>query len=463
MDKTALSYILLENFIRYLQWSFREKYGYNIILKPLHIKVCQALIKIYMREGKKNLIITMPPRSGKTEIVNTFIEWTITKHIKAKNIITSYSDTLVSNNSQSIRDMINSAPHKELFGIDTKQDSQSKKLWKTNEGGGVYAVSSFGQITGHGAGLKIADEWGGCIVVDDPLKPTDKDSLLKLDKIADWFETTLTNRRNSPDTPIIIIMQRIHTKDLVGRILDNEFGDADEYEVIKIPIIDEENEVSLWEEFYPYDKTIRIKETNPSYYYSQMQQEPIVRGGNMFKTEWIKYVPRSVIDTIEFDKKFITVDTALKDKEKNDYTVYSCFGVKDKKLYMLDMFRGKPRSREREITAKDFYTKNDKYPFRGMYIEQKASGIDLFQRMKDDGFMVFEVERNTDKVFRAENASPYIEIHGIHIVDDLPHVSDLISEYETFPNAPHDDIMDTIMDAVELAYMSEPIDYSALL
>ena len=49
------------------------------------------------------------------------------------------------------------------------------------------------------------------------------------------------------------------------------------------------------------------------------------------------------------------------------------------------------------------------------------------------------------------------------IVDDLPNITELISEYETFPNAPHDDIMDTIMDAVEMAYMSDAIDYSALL
>ena len=84
----------------------------------------------------------------KTEILNAFTEWTITKHPRAKYILTSYSDTLVSNSSQQIRDMLNSQEHKEMFGIETKKDTQSKKLWKTSQGGGVYAVSSFGQITG---------------------------------------------------------------------------------------------------------------------------------------------------------------------------------------------------------------------------------------------------------------------------------------------------------------------------
>lgn len=461
INKTALREILLQDFIRYLRWSFKTKYNSKIILMPFHIKVCKALIKVYTGEIK-NLIVNMPPRCGKTEILNTFSEWTLTKHPNSKNIMTSYSDTLVTNNSQSIRDMLMSFEHRELFNIETKKDSTAKKLWKTEAGGGLYAVSSFGQITGFGAGLKT-EGWGGFIGVDDPLKPDDRESLNMLGKVKDWFETTLSNRKNKPDTPIIIIMQRLHINDLVGCILNNDFGDLHEWEILKIAMIDEENECSLWEEFYPYEKLITIKQKNPSYYYSQFQQEPIIRGGNLFQTKWIKYISREVVNSIKFERKFITVDTALKDQEKNDYTVYSAFGIYNNKLYYLDMFRGKPRSKEREVTAKSFYSKNATYPFNGMHIEQKASGIDLFQRMKDDGFMVYEIERNTDKVFRAENISPYIETYGLYVVEDLPNLNDFISEYESFPNYKHDDIIDTVMDGVEKAYMKTEIDYSKLL
>ena len=97
------------------------------------------LVKVYQGEIQ-NLIINMPPRSGKTEILNTFCEWTLTKHPESKNIMTSYSDTLVTNNSQSIRDMLKSQEHLNLFGIETKKDSTAKKLWKTNLDGGLYAV-----------------------------------------------------------------------------------------------------------------------------------------------------------------------------------------------------------------------------------------------------------------------------------------------------------------------------------
>lgn len=462
INQQALKLILLEDFKRYLKWSFKTKYNSKIIITKEHEKVIKALIKVYLGETKK-LVINLPPRFGKTEIVNTFVEWTLTKHPEAKYIITSYSDTLVANSSQQIRDIFNSIEHKQLFNIETKKDTQSKKLWKTSKGGGVYAVSSFGQITGHGAGLKGNHFWGGCIVVDDPLKPNDKDSLTMLEKVKEWYQTTLSNRVNHPDTPIIVIMQRIHSEDLVGHILNNAFEDLEEWEILKVAVIDEEKKISKWEEYYPYEKLMKIKKANSSYYFSQFQQEPVISGGNFFKTKWLKYISEDMINSIKFERRFITVDSALKDKQQNDYTVYSSFGVYENKLYYLDMFRGKPLSREREITAKDFYQRNNKYPFNGMYIEQKASGVDLFQRLSDDGLMVFEVERNTDKILRANEISPYIETYGIYVNENLPNKIDMLSEFEQFPNAKHDDIVDTIMDAVQLAYQDTIIDYSQLV
>lgn len=460
MNKAVLKEILLQDFIRYLRWSFKVKYKKKIILKPFHLTICNHLIDIY--NGKiRNLIINIPPRGGKTEILNTFLEWTLTKHPNSQNIITSYSDTLALRNSQSVRDMFNTIEHKELFNIEINKDSTAKKYWITKNNGHIYAVSSFGQITGFGAGQK-GNEWGGCIGIDDPLKPDDRNSITKLAKVKDWYQTTLVSRRNNPNTPIIIIMQRLHTEDLVGSILNNDFKDIEDWTLCKIETFNEEEKESIWEEQYPYEAYKKVKEANPSYYYSQFQQSPIIQGGNLLRTEWIKYINRDVINSIRFEKYFITVDSALKNKEQNDYTVYSAFGVFEKKLYLLDMYRGKPLSKERELTLKAFYNLNNKYPFRGCYIEQKASGIDLFQRLKADGFIVKEIERNTDKLLRANNITAYLETHGLYIREDLPHLSELLSEFEQFPNTKHDDIVDTIIDGVELCYINSVIDYSKI-
>ena len=452
INPSILKGILLEDFIRYLRWSFKTKYNSKIILKDFHIEVCKALIEVY--EGEiDNLIVNMPPRSGKTEIVNTFIEWSLTKHPNSKYIMTSYSDSLVSNSSQSIRDIINSQEHKKLFGLDTKKDTQSKKLWKTVADGGIYAVSSFGQITGFGAGLK-SDGWGGCIVIDDPLKPNDSNSTTQLSKIKEWYQTTLSNRKNKPKTPIIIIMQRLNTDDLVGCITRNEFKDLHTWKILKVQMYDEVNKLSKWEEFYPKKMLEQIRESNSSYFYSQFQQEPIIKGGNRIKYDWFKWW--SVLPKIDYT--FITVDTAQKTKEQNDFTVMQCWGVsKDKDIYLLDMIRGKFEAPRLRQTAKTFYKKwddNSIATLRKMYIEDKSSGSSLIQDLKAEKMKIGDIQRNTDKVFRCDDKSPHIEAGRVYLNEDIPHIQDLIDEALAFPNGKHDDTIDPLLDAINISQVN---------
>lgn len=456
INPIALKEILLQDFTRYLRWSFKTKYNSKVILTESHIKICKHLIQAYLGNIKK-LVINMPPRSGKTEIVNTFIEWSITKHPKAKYIMTSYSDTLVANSSQQIRDIINSQEHKQLFNLETKKDTQSKKLWKTNENGGVYAVSSFGQITGHGAGLKSVDEWGGCIIVDDPLKPDDANSLLKLEKVKEWYETTLSNRVNNPNVPIIIIMQRLHTDDLVGCIEQNLFKDKDEWTFLKIQAMNEDTKVSFWEDYYPVSRLEQMKSSNKAYFYSQFQQDPIIKGGNLIKYDWFQWW--TVLP--ELSHLIITVDTAQKTKEINDFTVMQCWAVaKNKDLYLLDMIRGKFEAPQLRQTAKTFYHKWDNYKrdervirLRKMHIEDKSSGSSLIQDLRQDKLKIGDIQRNTDKVSRVMDFSPHIEAQQVYLNESVKDVQELISECLAFPNGKHDDTIDPMMDAIELTQL----------
>lgn len=457
INKSVLREILLEDFTRYLKWSFKTKHNTKIILKEFHIDICKSLVKVYSGDIK-NLVINMPPRSGKTEIVNTFIEWTLTKHPNSKYIMTSYSDTLVSNSSQQIRDIINSVEHSELFGIATKKDTQSKKLWKTIDNGGVYAVSSFGQITGHGAGLK-SDGWGGCIVIDDPLKPSESNNATALAKIKEWYETTLSNRKNKPNTPIIVIMQRLHTDDLVGCIERNEFKDLSDWEFLKVAMLDEDKQISLWEDYYPKEMLLKIKDSNKHYFYSQFQQEPIIKGGNLIKYEWFNWW--KVLPLL--NHLIITVDTAQKTKEINDFTVMQCWGVtRDKDIYLMDMIRGKFEAPQLRQTAKSFYAKWDNYiqdgvklPLRKMYIEDKSSGSSLIQDLKQDKLKIGDIQRNRDKVSRVMDYSPHIEAKRVYINENIPHIQDLIDECLSFPNGKHDDTIDPMMDAIEISQLGK--------
>jgi hypothetical protein len=196
------------------------------------------------------LIINIAPRYGKTEVaVKNFIAKGLAHNPAAKFIHLSYSDDLALDNSEEVKDIIKSAEYQQLFPeVQIKPGTDSKKKWYTTKGGGVYATAAAGQVTGFGAG-KVDDEevekffdeiesegFGGALVIDDPIKPEDADSELIRERVNNRFDSTIRNRVNSRNTPIIIIMQRLHEHDLCGYLIDNE---GTKWEVLSLPSIKE--------------------------------------------------------------------------------------------------------------------------------------------------------------------------------------------------------------------------------
>lgn len=88
----------------------------------------------------------------------------------------------------------------------------------------MYATGAGGTITGFGAG-RHREGFGGCIIIDDPHKADEARSEVRRQNVIDWFQNTVESRKNSPDTPIILIMQRLHEKDLAGWLLDGGNGE----------------------------------------------------------------------------------------------------------------------------------------------------------------------------------------------------------------------------------------------
>src|SRR5690606_23680395 len=86
---------------------------------------------------------------------------------KSKFIHLSYSDDLVLDNSREIRETLESDYYKQLF--DARVTSRNNKKWYTTEGGGFYAVSTGGQVTGFGAGVVTPDK--------EPEEDTESDDL----------------------------------------------------------------------------------------------------------------------------------------------------------------------------------------------------------------------------------------------------------------------------------------------
>ncbi|MFW2306475.1 phage terminase large subunit [Aliarcobacter butzleri] len=414
---------------------------------------------------KPMMIIQAPPQHGKSEAITDIISWIVGRNPDLKTIFASFSKRLGVRANLKQQRIYTKKVYKDIFP-ETKissKDTVTENTYLRNREILEY-VNKDGYFRNTTIGGPVTGESLDLGVIDDPIKGRENaNSETIRNKTWDWLTDDFLTRF-SEYAGFLMILTRWHIDDPAGRLIEKNPN----IKVITYKAIAEEDEEhrKKGEALFPEHKSLEflnnIKSISNDTFTSLYQQSPIIKGGNIFKTSWIKYISREVINTIIFERYFITVDTALKNNEKNDYTVYSAFGVFENRLYYLDMFRGKPLSKEREVTARDFYNRNNKYPFQGMHIEQKASGVDLFQRMKDDGFMVFEVERNVDKVFRANNNVSYLEIYGLYVVEDLPNVTDFISEYEQFPNSKNDDIIDTLIDGVEIAYKNNILDYEAI-
>ncbi len=118
----------------------------------------------------------------------------------------------------------------------------------------VYAVGAGGTITGYGAG-KVRDGFGGAILVDDPHKADEARSEVMRQNVIDWFQTTLESRKNSPETPIILVMQRLHENDLAGWLLGG--GNGEEWEHLCLQALQDDG-TALWPEKHSAKELRRI-------------------------------------------------------------------------------------------------------------------------------------------------------------------------------------------------------------
>lgn len=301
----------LSGTLNYTKYFFKARFGRRFIVNEHHEKICHALDDVI--DGKiKKLIINIAPRYSKTELaVKNFISYGLAINPSSKFIHLSFSDDLANDNSDEIREIVKHEEYRKLFPyVAIKRSSDAKKKWYTTEGGGVYATAAGGQVTGFGAGAVEEEEllneinsipnkqnFSGALIIDDPIKPEDALSDTAREKVNQRFETTIRNRVNSRNTPIIIIMQRLHEHDLCGYLQEIEPG---EWNVLSLPVINYKNgkEKALWEFKHTLNELYKIKKSSDFVFETQYMQNPTPMEGLMygnFKTyETIPFTNRAI-------------------------------------------------------------------------------------------------------------------------------------------------------------------------
>lgn len=459
-----------KNFIRFFHWHI---YHQEFVIKWFHEEIIRKIEDIvFGRAKKRNLVITIPPRFGKSQIAKYACAWGFMVNPRSNMIYTSYSDDLAGDFSKDIREIVESEAFRAFTGLTFKKGKTGADYWVTSEGGGFRAAPLAGGLTGYGFGV-TGDEFGGFGLVDDPQKPSLVKSQTELQNTIDLYLHAFKSRANNQSkSPIILIMQRVALEDLAGYVMENE---EEDWDVIKIPALNEETGEALWEEKFPAKELLKLKKQSPFVYWSQYQQEPIVLGGSVIKTEWFRFYPKS--EEYLYQYTFVTSDTAMKKGEGNDFTVFSFWGVTtDNRLHLLDTIKGKWDAEElrQQVLLTWEKWKGFKTTPYAMYIEDRSSGIGVLQEIrKNYPLPLLPIKRaqytndngvkiRADKLSRALTCVPYIANGWVYLPnsekDDIS--ASLLSECAAFNmdlTQKHDDEIDCMLDAIDIAFGTQGV------
>lgn len=424
------------------------------VVLPFHRRIFDALTRWVagtLPDGKRNLAVCMPPRHGKTFIARDLVAWGLGAWPDSEWIYTSCSAKLAIAQTMAVKNTVSSDWYRRAFpyvGVLPGEGRQDQ--FSTPSGGSVYGVGVGGTITGFGAGKK-RPEFGGGIVIDDPLQAKDAYSEAVRERCNIWYTQTLYSRRNSDTTPVLLIMQRLHEQDLVGYLLERE---PELWQVLQIPVRDDAGRM-LWPETFSAATAERMAGLDPFAFSAQYMQRPTPAGGAMFRREYFpryESTPEGIVSTAIF------ADTALKANQQNVYSVFLLAGTDGKNVYALDLERGKWEAPELLERAKVFWERHrpnrisNPVRFAGFHVEDKASGTGLIQTLRrDTAIPVVAVQRNRDKVSRANDVLPYVAAGRLHIPAYAPWAEPLIAEMCAFSplmTHAHDDQVDVVVDAV---------------
>jgi predicted phage terminase large subunit-like protein len=425
------------------RWMFERRRGYQWIRGRHHQLICDALTRVFNGQSTR-LIINVPPRYSKTELaVVNFMAWALGKVPDAEFIHTSYSGRLASNNAWQCRELVACEPFRQIFPeTRLRQDSKAKDEWRTTQGGIVYATGAGGTITGYGAG-KHRPGFGGAILIDDPHKADEARSDTIRQGVIEWFQNTLESRRNSPTTPIILIMQRLHEKDLAGWLLDG--GNGEKWDHVILPAMLDE-ETALWPEKHPITELKRMRNAAPYTFAGQYMQAPAPPEGNIIKPDQIE-----VVDAVPDGTTFVRAWDLAATIDGGDWTVGLKLGMTPTgRPLIADIVRlqGSPDQVQAAIVNA---AKRDGNSVRVKLPQDPGQAgkaqVAYLTRMLT-GYPVTSGPVTGDKITRAEPVAAQINVGNVQMLR-APWNDAFIAEGRLFPNGLHDDQIDALADAFD--------------
>ena len=422
-------------FVKHIWPDFIEGYHHN--------KIADAFNRL--RTGKlKRLIVNMPPRHTKSEFASYFLPaWMIGNDPKLKIIQATHTAELAVRFGRKAKTLIDSTEYQDLFKTRLREDSKAAGRWETDQGGEYFAVGVQGAVTGRGADL---------LIIDDPHSEQDVYSPTAFEKAYEWY-TSGPRQRLQPGGRIVLVMTRWSTKDLTAQLVNAgaKEAKADQWEVIEFPAIMDSGK-PVWPEYWSLEDLEAVKASaGIAKWSAQYMQNPTSEEGAIIKREWWKDWEKEDMPALQHVIQ--SYDTAFMKKETADYSAITTWGVfkenddSPEQLILLDALKERLEFPDLRRVAKEQY---DYWQPETVLVEAKASGLPLTYELRKMGIPVvnYTPSKGNDKHSRVNAVSPIFESGMIWAPKEKSFAQEVIEECAAFPYGDHDDLVDSMTQAI---------------
>lgn len=406
-----------------------------------HHRLIAARLMAVERGEIDRLIITVPPRHGKTQLASIqFPAWYLGRNPDKRVIGASYAALLAYRISRQARNLL----RLDTWPFDARlaDDLANIQSWDIGgRRGGYLAAGVGGPITGSGADL---------LIIDDPIKNQEEaDSATFRENVWDWFTSTAYTRLEDAGAAIVIAT-RWHHDDLIGRLLAAERAGGDRWDVLHLPAIAEDGS-ALWPEKYDRPALDRIKAAVGSRVFAALYQgRPSSDDTALLKREWWRYYggPTGLALPEAFDQALQSWDTAFKGGVANDYVAGQVWGRKGADCYLL----GRDKRRlDFPGTLAAIRAMTAQFPdVRTKLVEDTANGPAAIATLRHEIGGIIPVKPEGGKVSRVNAIAGLVEAGNVYLPHPsiAPWVAELVEECTAFPAGAHDDEVDALSQAL---------------
>lgn len=416
-----------------------------------HTVLCCYLDRLIAGEIKR-LMVFMPPRHGKSELVSRRLPaYILGRNPMAQIIACSYSADLASRMNRDVQRIIDSDPYRMLFPKTRLFGSNVR----TTARGSYLRNSDIFEVVGHGGCYRSAGVGGGITgmgfnfgIIDDPIKNREEaESRTYRENLWDWYTSTFYTRQEKGSV-ILVTLTRWHGDDLAGRLISlAQEESADPWTIIKFPAIKENDDKDdpraigepLWPAKYDLNALGDTRSViGPRDWAALYQQDPQPEGGSVFQVAWFKREDAPDHGQVQVVQAW---DTAFKAGQENDYSVCVTLGQFANQVHVLNVWRGRvgfPELLSQMKRQAEMWSPNV------IVVEDKGSGTSALQELRSTNLPVVAVQAERDKVQRANLITGMCEAGRVSVPATW-WGDDLIDELIRFPAGAHDDQVDALV------------------